>query len=201
MQGKEKEFSPQQSLRLIHSMIETSKNTIGNYSPYFLLWGWAVLIGCLLQYYLKVIVGYPKFYYVWLITPVAVVIQSFLIYKGSKYEKVKTFINEANAYLWTAIGLSFLVLAFVFTHIGWQYCFPFYILLYGIGTFISGSLIKFKPLVIGGLFCFPIAAISVYTGYDTQTLLAAFAVLISYIIPGHILRYQYHKHASIINSL
>ena len=198
---EEKELSPQQSLRLIHQMIINTKNTIGNDSPYFLLWGWAVLIGCLLQYYLKVVVGYPKFYYAWLITPLVLVANFFLIYRNVKYKKVKTFIDEANAYLWTAIGLSFLVLAFVFTRIGWQYSFPFYILLYGVGTFISGSLIKFKPLVIGGLFCFPISALSVYTSFDTQTLLTAFAVLISYIVPGHILHYQYHKNTSIIHSL
>ena len=201
MQEKEWEFSPQQSLRLIHQMIINTRNTIGNDSPYFLLWGWAVLIGCLLQYYLKVIVGYPKYYYVWLITPVALAIQLFLIYRGKKFERVKTFIEEANTYLWTAMGLSFIALSFVFAHIGWQYCFPFYTLLYGIGTYISGSLIRFKPLVIGGLLCFPLVAISVYTSYDTQTLLTALAVFISYVVPGHILRYQYYKNSSAIHSL
>ncbi len=198
---EELEFSPQQSLRLIHQMIANTKNTIGNDSPYFLLWGWAVFIGCLLQYYLKVIAGYPKYYYVWLITPVVVIIQLFLIYRRTKYEKVKTFIDEANTYLWTAIGLSFLVLSFVFVHIGWQYCFPFYTLLYGIGTYISGSLIKFKPLIIGGLLCFLLVAISAYTSYDTQTLLIALAVFVSYIVPGHILRYRYHKLTSTTQSL
>jgi len=33
--NNEQEFSPQQSLQLIHSMIETTKNTISNQSHYF----------------------------------------------------------------------------------------------------------------------------------------------------------------------
>ena len=32
----------------------------------------------------------------------------------------------------------------------------FYILFYAIGTYVSGSLIKFKPLKYGGLVCFPL---------------------------------------------
>ncbi|TKK68322.1 hypothetical protein FC093_11865 [Ilyomonas limi] len=191
--SNEPEFSPQQSLQLIRSMIETTKNTISNQSHYFLLWGWAVMIGCLLQYYLKVIAGYPQYHLAWLITPVALAIHFLLAYRDAKQIRVRTFINEANAYLWTGIGLSFFVLAFVFIKIGWQYCFPFYIAFYGMGTFVSGGLIKFKPMIIGGLLCFPLVIVAAFSGYDTQTLLTALAVFISYIIPGHILRYRYQK--------
>jgi hypothetical protein len=189
----EPEFSPQQSLQIIRSMIETTKNTISNQSHYFLLWGWAVMIGCLLQYYLKVIAGYPQYYLAWFITPVVLVIHFVFVYRDAKQMRVKTFIDEANAYLWTAIGLGYFALVFVFIRIGWQYCFPFYIAFYGMGTYVSGSLIRFKPLIIGGSLCFPLVIIAAYANYDTQTLLAALAVFISYIIPGHILRYRYQK--------
>ncbi len=192
----EPEFSPQQSLQIIRSMIETTKNTISNQSHYFLLWGWAVMIGCLLQYYLKVIAGYPQYYLAWLITPVVLVIHFLFVYRDAKRVRVKTFINEANGYLWTAIGLGYFSLVFVFIRIGWQYCFPFYIAFYGMGTYVSGSLIRFKPLIIGGMLCFPLVIIAAYSNYDTQTLLAALAIFISYIIPGHILRYRYQKEAT-----
>ena len=191
--NNEPEFSPQQSLRLIHSMIETTKNTISNQSHYFLLWSWAVMIGCLLQYYLKVIVGYPQYYLAWLITPVAWVIHFLFLYRDAKYARVRTFVDVANAYLWTSIALGFFVLGFVFAKIGWQYCFPFYILFYGMGTYVSGRLLKFKPLVIGGLICFPLVIVAVNTSYDIQILMCALAIFISYIIPGHILRYRYKK--------
>ncbi|MEJ7683803.1 MAG: hypothetical protein WKG06_39275 [Segetibacter sp.] len=97
----------------------------------------------------------------------------------------------------TSIGFSFLALGFVFAHIGWQYCYPFYILLYGVGTYISGSLIKFKPMIIGGLFCFVLVVICVYQPYDLQMLITAFAIIISYIIPGYLLRNQYKKQKTI----
>ena len=189
----EPEFSPQQSLQLISSMIATTRNTISNKSHYFLMWGWAVMIGCLLQYYLKVIAGYSQYYLAWLIIPAAWVIHFLFVYRDAKSTRVRTFVSEANVYLWTAITLGFFALGFVFAKIGWQYCFPFYILFYGMGTYVSGRLIKFKPLIIGGIICFPLVIIAVSSSYDMQILISALAIFISYIIPGYILRYRYKK--------
>lgn len=194
MNDNDKEFSPAQSLQLIQSMIETTKHAIKDSSHFFLLWGWAVMLGCILQYILMVVVEYPHHYLAWLITPVALLIHLVLVIRQARHEKVKTFVGEANAYLWISIGFSFMVLAFIFARIGWQYCFPFYILFYGLGTFVSGSLIRFRPLVVGGICCFFFAAIAAYIPYHLQMLLAAFAILVSYIIPGYLLRIHYRKH-------
>lgn len=192
MKDDEKEITPEESLLLIRSMIATTMNTLGDSSHYFLLWGWAVFIGCLLQYVLMS-VHYPHHYYAWFITPLALIFHAAFIIQDRKKERVKTFISEANGYLWTVIGLSFFVMSFIFSKIGWQYCFPFYILIYGIGTFVSGSLIKFKPLIIGGIINLLLAIITVYLPYDIQMLMTALAILISYIIPGHLLRLHYRK--------
>ncbi len=193
MKNNENDFSPEESIQLIRSMIEKTKHSISDKSHYFLLWGWAVFIGSLLQYYLKVIIDYPKHYYAWYITPVALLIFIFFLVRDNKKEKVKTFIDDASRYLWTGIGFSFMALGFIFSKMGWQYCYPIYILLYGIGTYVSGALIKFKPLLIGGVFCFPLAVIAAYVAYDIQIIILAFAVLVSYIIPGYLLRMRYQK--------
>lgn len=193
MKKNEEEFSPEDSLRLIRSMIDTSRHSISDQSHYYLLWGWAVMIGCIIQYLLMSVFKSPYHYYAWLITPLALILQIIFIIKDKKKERVKTFINEANVHLWTIIGLSFITLFFIFSKIGWMYCFPIYILLYGIGTSVSGSLIKFRPLIIGGVTNLVLSAITVYLRYDLQILMTAFAILISYIIPGHLLRNQYIK--------
>lgn len=193
MSPEDRDFSPRESLQLIQSMIETTKHSISDKSHYFLLWGWAVFTGCVLQYWLKVIMDYPKHYYAWLVTPVALAINFYFVFRDKKKEKVQTYIGEAFKYLWIAIGCAFMVLAFLFSDIGWQYCYPFYILFYAIGTYVSGSLIKFKPLVIGGIACFPLAAITGNFSFDNQILLLALAIMISYIIPGYLLRLQFKK--------
>ena len=195
MNTNEKDFSPQESLQLIRSMIETTRHSISDSSHYYLLWGWATMIGCLLQYFLLVVVKYPHHYIAWLVTSIALIFHFIFLYKDSKKQKVRTFISEASGNAWMIIGLSYFVLSFVFAKIGWQYSFPFYILLYGIGTFISGRLINFKPLAYGGASCLVLVAVTPYLRYEEQILSAAFAILISYIIPGHLLRNHYRKKA------
>lgn len=188
MEKNEKEFSPQESLQVIQAMIDKTRNSFGDSSPYFLLWGWAVLIACL-GHFVLLSINYRENYISWLcIIPITLVIHFIMLSRKAKKEKAKTFIGEVTAYLWTALGLCFFVFPFIFSKIGWQYCLPFYILIYGVGTFVSGKLINFKPLIYGGIGCFILAVITPYLPYNYQLLLAALSLLISYIIPGHLLR-------------
>ena len=195
MHTEVKDFNPEESLALIRSMIETTKASIKDSSHYFLLWGWATIIGCIVQFVLKNVVHYKHHYYAWSVTIVALVIHFVFISRDRKTDQVKTYIGQANSYLWIAIGFSFFVLAFIFSRIGWQYSFPFYILFYGLGTSVSGALLQFKPMVLGGASCFVFAAVAAYIPYDLQILLTALAILVSYIIPGHLLRLR-HRHAN-----
>jgi hypothetical protein len=57
-----------------------------------------------------------------------------------------------------------------------------------LGTFVSGMILKFKPLVIGGVLCWLLTIVSLFVNFDYQLLLAGAAILCSYIIPGHLLR-------------
>ncbi len=193
MEKSEKTFDASESILLIRSMIESTKNSMGDGSHYFLLWGWATMLACLTQFILMDVLEYRHHYYAWFIIPVALLIHVLFIIRDSKRQRVKTFVSEANGYLWTAIGCSFFILAIIFARIGWQYSFPFYILFYGIGTSVSGALLRFKPLVYGGTVCFLLAAVAVFLPYAHQILLAGFAILISYIIPGHLLRNRFKQ--------
>ncbi len=193
MEDKENEFRPDESLRLIESRIHSTRRSIGDNSHYFLLWGWAVMIGCFIQFYLKAVADYQHHYFAWFITPLTLIVHFYFMSKDEKKTRVKTFIDEATGYLWIALGCSFIAFGFIFTKIGWQYSFPFYILMYGIGTYVSGALLKFQPLVLGGISCGILAIVTVYVPYDMQILSTALAMLLSYIIPGHILRNNYKK--------
>jgi hypothetical protein len=193
----EKEMSPQESLSLISSMIEKTRHTFSDSSQYFLLWGYAVFLASVAQY-IMISVNYEKSYMAWWIIIPALAVHFVLVARESKREKVSTYISEANGYLWMGIGFCFAVLSLVFAKVGWQYCFPFYVLFYALGTFVSGSLIRFKPLIIGGIISFVIAAGISFFDYKTQILLASVSILVSYIIPGHLLRAKY-KHQNVLS--
>lgn len=189
---QEKKFSPEESLQLIQTMISKTKDAVAVDSFYLLFWGWLVFVCCIVEYVLMVYFKYPYHSFVWWAMPLGGIISGTYSSKQAKKQKSFTYIGEALGYLWMAIGISFFVMVFInVTSDAWNTAFTYYILMYGIGTFVSGNLIKFKPLVIGGILNFIIAAVSIKFNFAGQLLIGALAILISYIIPGHLLRIRY----------
>jgi hypothetical protein len=187
------QFSPEESLKLIRNMIDKTREDISGNSKYFLLWGWGAFAGCVGQFILKVVYDYPHHYRVWFITILCAIASIILSIKDNRKERVRTYVSENMVYVWSGLGIAFIVISLIFIKIGWQYCFPFFMLLYGLGTFISGRVLKYNAFIIGGLISFILAAVSVWIPYDYQILCAAVALLCSYIIPGHLLRCKYKK--------
>lgn len=185
----QEEFSPQESLRLIQSMIEKTKQDMGDNSIHFLLWGWITLVACIGQYLLKNVFDYEKHYLVWLLLIPGIIISAYLGIKEKEKKQADTYIGDSMKYLWMGMGISFFVLSMILSRFGWNNnVFPFFMLLYGLGTFVSGQFLRFKPLVFGGLAAWALAIASVYFNYDYQMLFGAAAILVSYIIPAYLLR-------------
>ncbi len=186
---QEEKFSPEESLRLIQSMISKTKQDMSDNSIYFLVWGWLTFIACTGQFVLKHIYKYEKHYIVWAVIIIGIL---FSIYQGRKDEKTmkaKTYVDESIKHLWAGMAISFFVLGMILTKLGWgTSIFSFYIMLYGLGTFVSGSIIQFRPLIIGGLIAWALAIGATFASYDYQMLFGAAAILISYIIPAYMLR-------------
>jgi len=194
---EQENFSPQESLALIQSMIIKARRDMSDNSQYFLLWGWVTFIACTGQFILKNIMHYEKHYLVWWLVIPATIISVYMGVKERKKREASTYIGDSMKYLWMGMGISFFVLSMVLSKMGWDTnIFPFFILLYGLGTFISGKLLQFKPLVFGGLAAWVLCIVSAYFNYDYQMLFAAAAILISYIIPAYMLQ---SKNRSTIN--
>lgn len=185
----EEKFSPQESLMLIQSMIDKTKKNISENGIYFLVWGWITFIAFTGQFILKHYYNYPYHYQVWYLIIIGILFSIFQSIRDGKKVRVKSYVSESIKYLWIGMAIAYFVLSMILTKIGWDTSiYPFFIMLYGLGTFISGSIIKFRPLVIGGLVAFALAIGAAWAAYDYQMLFGAAAILISYIIPAYILR-------------
>ena len=142
----EENFSPQDSLRLIQSMIDKTRENISDNSYYFLLWGWLTFAGCTWPFILKHILHYEKYYQVWWLTIAGIVFSFNFGIRDGKKKRVKTYEDESMGYLWTGMGISFFVLSVRLSKMGWDTnIFLFFILLYG-------CFLKFKPL-LNGRYC------------------------------------------------
>lgn len=185
----EENFSPAESLQLIQSMIAKTRRDMGDNSIHFLLWGWITFISCTGQFILKTVLHYEKHYLVWLLVLPTAVLSAYLGKKDEKTREATTYIGDSMKYLWMGMGISFFVLSMILSRLGWgTNVFPFFILLYGLGTFISGKFLQFMPMVWGAVAAWILAIVSGYFNYDYQMLFGAAAILVSYIIPAYMLR-------------
>ncbi len=188
---EDEKFSPSESLKLIQSMIDKTKRSLTSNNHYFLLWGWLTFAACTGQFVLKHFLNYEKHYLVWLVVFVGVAGTIYFSFRDAKSRKVKSYIDEMMMHLWIGMGITFFIVSMILGKIGWgTTVFPFFMVLYGLGTFVSGSVIKFKPLIIGGIVSWILAVVAVYLSYDYQILMGALAILFSYIIPGHLLSHK-----------
>src|SRR5829696_4379784 len=111
----EDNFSPQQSLQLIDSMIKKVRSDISANRFYFLFWGWIAFTAIIAQFLLKVVVQYKHHYYSWLCIIPAVIIT--IVYSNKQHGRTySTYVGDSMKYLWTGIGISFGVLSFIISN-------------------------------------------------------------------------------------
>ena len=78
--------------------------------------------------------------------------------------------------------------------------YPLVMLIYGIWLFISGGALKFRPLIIGGIVNWLLGITAFFFAFEMQLLILALAVLLGYIIPGHLLKRKFEiSNGSITN--
>jgi hypothetical protein len=185
-----KEFSPEASLKIIYEMIEATKSEIGKNYFYYLFWGYLVAITSILEYFLIAAVEYSKHYLVWPVLMTAGTIVTLVFYiRTHKASLSKTFIGTTMGYLWAGWFISFCILIlFIILKGDHGLILPVIMAMYGLAIFVAGGIVSFKPLLIGAIVAWIGAIASFFTPYTAQLMILAGVVIVSHIIPGHILR-------------
>lgn len=115
----------------------------------------------------------------------------YLIWQG-KQQRVQSYINEMMKYVLIAFLVSIFFVLASMSKLGLA-TYPMVMLIYGMWLFISGGALKFKPLIIGGIINWILAIAALFVMFQTQLIILAAAVLLGYIIPGHMLRQKFKK--------
>lgn len=193
----EKQFDEQMSLRIITEAIENAKSNFKDNGFFYLLWGWLVLGASLLEYSLIQFTSTPYHWVGWpILMTLGGIISGVYGYRLGKKATVKTIIDNTMIYLWYGFLISLLIIIVVgiINHTSWLILNPLIIVLYGLGTFVSGGILKFKPLIIGGILAWLIAIVAFFIQSEVQLLLMAFAIIVSYLIPGYMLKIRFGSH-------
>jgi len=186
----ETQFTEQQSIKVIHEMIENTKAKFRDNGFFYLLWGWLVLIASI-SHFIMMNLGYE---YAWLPWPVMMIgggiVSGIAGYRLGKKASVKTFFDTAIVSLWYAftITLFIILVASGVGRISWDTANVLIIALYGLGTFISGNMMKFKPLIWGGIFSWVVAIVGLFLSSYYSLPLVTISIIIAYLIPGYMLK-------------
>ena len=188
----EKLQQPAESLALIESMINKAKNSFSENGQLYLLWGWTVFF-CSLFHFIGIKFGLlPHPEMVWMLIWAALIYQIIFLSKQKKKEKIKTYTDEVEAYVWIAFSVVMMLTIFLMAkNNAFNTMYPMFLVLYGIPTFLSGIVLRFKPLKVGGIICWVLAVIASFVWFEYQLLFLSLAVIAAWIIPGYFLRAKY----------
>lgn len=187
MSTEEKDLSPQESLQLITDAIRRTKENIKENSFPFLLWGWLIAIASFSFFLLHQYTSFQYYFLPFPILAIAGVIANIIYYKHRNTSSTITHLTNFLSKMWIALGISFF--AVVFINVSKNHVpFTYTLLIAAIGTLASGLVMRFNPLVIGGILFFIASIASVYVADEYKVLLHGVAIVFGYLIPGYLLK-------------
>lgn len=184
----EKELTKDESLALIADMINKAKrNVVKGGSFYFLLWGWVVMLANLGHYLIGKFDWYEHPYIVWLATIPAAIASVVYGARRSRSAVVKSHLDRLYSRIWLGVSISVIIILSFLGDIR-PNLNAIILTFAGLGVFISGFALRFKPSVIGGVALWITAIVAFNISPIDQYLVGSVGILAGYLIPGYLLR-------------
>jgi hypothetical protein len=186
METENQTLTTEQSLEIITKMINQAKGNVKRSSIYLILWGLTIAVANL-GVFILMWQDYPRPYLVWLVTIPAWIATIYISYKQSKSAMVTSHLDRINAFLWYSYGVVIFAIVIFGFKINYQLN-PVILLFSAVPAFVSGTIIKFRPLAIGGVLFAIFGVICFLAQGPWQYLIGAIAVTTGHLVPGLMLR-------------
>jgi hypothetical protein len=188
MEHSEK-FNEEAAIKVISEMIEATRNDVQDNSFFYLLWGFLVFAASLLEYCLLTLFHYPSHYIGWpILMGIGMIISFVFIAKKFGRSDSRTYIGSFFKYFFIAWSLSLLLLLAFLIPNNNQLVQPIILTMYALATFVSGGILRFRPLIWGGIIAWAAAVASFFSPFDIQLLITAATVVVAYLVPGFLLK-------------
>jgi hypothetical protein len=195
MQSTEKTLNPQESLRVIRETIDLAKRSFHDNGFHFLLWGWLVVLASMIHWYLQTKQLHPNPEIAWMVMVVigvpAALIREWL---RSKKEKTSNLFHQWYGLIWLGFGIS-LVISIPFTVRSGLSPVALILILSGFATFMSGVILRFRPLIFGAITIWAGAVGCLFLAPEQHLLVQAACAVLGYLLPGYLLNQQM-RHAN-----
>ena len=180
-----------ESLELIGRMIENTRSRIARNSGRPLLaWGYATVLTTLVVWGAVAYFQDPRWNYLWLLLPVLGWLLMGLT-RGKRTEgEARTFVDRVIGNVWFVMGSTalFVSLLTLFTPMRLPILFII-LLIMGMGTAVTGLIIRFTPTIVGGIAAIVLAPCTLLACNMWQPLLFIAGFVMMMIVPGHILNH------------
>ena len=192
----DKTLTPEESLQIIQKSISNSRKNMREGSFYYLLWGWALILASLANYFLiRNLIIQERYDEIMLMSLVAwgvflvaaMIIQFVYLSRKGKKGRVITHLDRYIKIIWIAAGLLMVLMTFLSLKVD-AYPTPFILGVTAMATAVSGLMVRFRPLVVGAMVFLVAAVISSFLSGTEQLLVFAVAMVLGYLIPGYIIR-------------
>ncbi len=189
-------LTPEESFDIITKAISNFKMNYKEHAKMFLLWGWMLSIASFSNFIILKILDHKEAYELsgifslgnWFLFILSTfIILFFMERKINKDKKIYSHLESYINKLWAVSGISMFVATFLSFKLG---IVPPTILLLitGIATTITGLVIKFKPLIIGGIAFFIFSIATTFVSNHNTALITGTAIICGYLIPGYFLK-------------
>lgn len=192
----EQTLTPEESLTIINKAIANYKVNYRESAKVFLLFGWLLALTSMVHFITLTILKAKEAYgqtglfsmIIWgTFAVIGFTALFFQVRKEKKHKKIYSYIDGYVNSLWWVTMVAFLT--GIFLCIRMEINPPAVMLLIaGIATATTGFIIKFTPLIIGGMAFFAFSIASVFVPNEYSALIVCAAIICGYLIPGYMLK-------------
>lgn len=192
---EDKQLNEKESLDLIASMIRNTQNKLEGDagSTSILVWGYVTIAVTLAVWLTIHFTGHDYWHFLWFAIPVLGVLFTWMFAKKTK-KGLRTYIDRVVTYVWVVLGIGCFLFSFAsfFTSVP---ILTVVLLLVGSGSLITGLIIKFPALAVGGALsmAFSLVMLFIPQTLDYELLLFVLSFICMSIIPGHVLQAKARK--------
>ena len=193
MMKAEKSFTVEEQIAILDSVLKKERVQLAEFSPIFVFWGWLV-IAALILHFLMIQFQVGHHWVGWyVLMPLGIICQFFFVPQLKRMEW--TFIRRLIALTWLGFFICFTFSLLLLQVVRQFSLIPIFIMaFYTLALFISGVVLRFKPMIVGSIFnwallfslCFWIETILEMPILTIP--LNVVAMVVSYLIPGYLLK-------------
>lgn len=177
----------QESLELITKMITAVKGNLEQAVFHLLLWGWMVIFMSLSHFIMLYFQLYDHPENIWLLSIPTFIVSFVYGLKKGRSAKVRTHLDVIFTWIWLAFAITFTVIFFLIMGY-WEIFNAVILALAGYATFLSGVVLKFKPLIIGAILFWVWAIVAYFAGTLYAFPVMSLAIFTGYLVPGYLLK-------------